>query len=131
MKKARLELILSMLIFGTLGPFVRKIPLSSGELAMCRAVLASILIGTYLLVSKNKIHFSEIKKELPLLLASGAAMGINWIFLFEAYKYTSVSVATLSYYFAPVLVTIICPVLFKEKLTGKQFFASLCLRRAL
>lgn len=47
-------------------------------------------------------------------------MGINWILLFEAYKYTTVSVATLSYYFAPVIVTVVCPVLFKEKLTGKQ-----------
>jgi drug/metabolite transporter (DMT)-like permease len=28
----------------------------------------------------------------------------DWILLFEAYKYTTVSVATLSYYFAPVIV---------------------------
>ena len=48
------------------------------------------------------------------------AMGINWILLFEAYKYTTVSVATLSYYFAPVIVTIVSPLIFKERLTGKQ-----------
>ena len=54
------------------------------------------------------------------MLFSGVAMGINWILLFEAYKYTTVSVATLSYYFAPVIVTVVCPFLFKEKLTGKQ-----------
>lgn len=48
-------------------------------------------------------------------------MGFNWILLFEAYKYTTVSVATLSYYFAPVIVTLACPVLFKEKMTGKQW----------
>lgn len=30
------------------------------------------------------------------------------------------SVATLSYYFAPVLVTAACPLLFHERLTGKQ-----------
>ena len=62
----------------------------------------------------------EIKKVLLLLLISGIAMGINWILLFEAYNYTSVSVATLSYYFAPVLVLIVSPVIFKEKLTVKQ-----------
>ena len=55
---------------------------------------------------------------MPLLLLSGAAMGVNWILLFEAYRYTSVSVATLSYYFAPVIVTLVCPILFHEKLTG-------------
>ena len=40
--------------------------------------------------------------------------------LFEAYKYTTVAVATLSYYFAPVIVTIASPLLFREKLTAKQ-----------
>ena len=116
----RLMQIASMTIFGTLGIFVRNIPVSSGELALYRAVLAALLIAVFLLLTKQRIPFANIKKEVPLLLASGVAMGINWILLFEAYKYTTVSVATLSYYFAPVIVTVVCPVLFKEKLTGKQ-----------
>lgn len=116
----RLMLIASMTIFGTLGIFVRNIPVSSGELALYRAVLAALLIAVFLLVTKQQIPVANMKKELPLLLASGVAMGFNWILLFEAYKYTTVSVATLSYYFAPVIVTLVCPILFKEKLTGKQ-----------
>ena len=116
----RLLLIASMTIFGTIGLFVRNIPVSSGELALYRAVLATFLIAAFLLITKQKIPFANIKKEVPLLLASGAAMGINWMLLFEAYRYTTVSVATLSYYFAPVIVTLVCPVLFKERLTGKQ-----------
>lgn len=116
----RLMLITSMTIFGTLGLFVRNIPVSSGELALYRAVLAALLIAVFLLMTKQKILFANIKKEVPLLLASGVAMGINWILLFEAYKYTTVSVATLSYYFAPVIVTVVCPIFFREKLTAKQ-----------
>jgi len=116
----RVMLILSMVAFGTLGPFVRNIPVASGELALYRAILAASLLLVYLLVTKQKIPFGKIKREVPFLLVSGMAMGINWILLFEAYKYTTVSVATLSYYFAPVIVTIVCPILFKEKLTHKQ-----------
>ena len=116
----RLMFIASMVIFGTLGPFVRNIPVSSGELALYRAVLAALLISVFLLITRQKIPFSDIKREVPLLLASGAAMGINWILLFEAYKYTTVSAATLSYYFAPVIVTVVCPFLFHESLTAKQ-----------
>ena len=119
-KRARLMLIVSMFIFGTLGPFVRNISVSSGELALYRAVMAALMIATFLLITKQKIPFENIKKEIPLMLFSGMAMGINWILLFEAYKYTTVSVATLSYYFAPVIVTILCPFIFKEKLTVKQ-----------
>lgn len=116
----RIMLIASMAIFGTLGPFVRNIPVSSGELALYRAILAALLIAVYLFVSGQKIPFARIRREIPLLLASGMAMGINWILLFEAYKYTTVSVATLSYYFAPVIVTLVCPILFRERLTVRQ-----------
>jgi len=113
-------LITSMFIFGTLSPFVRNIPVSSGELALYRAILAAMCIGAYLMLRRQPIHLKTIRKELGLLLLSGGAMGFNWILLFEAYKYTTVSVATLSYYFAPVIVTALCPILFREKLTKKQ-----------
>jgi len=117
---ARVMIIASMAIFGTLGPFVRNISVSSGELALYRAILAAVMISAFLLLTKQKIPFAAIKKQIPLLLFSGVAMGFNWILLFEAYKYTTVSVATLSYYFAPVIVTAACPFIFREKLTGKQ-----------
>ena len=117
----KVMLITSMTVFGTLGLFVRNISVSSGELALYRAILAAILIAAFLFVTKQKIPFREIKKEIPLLLLSGVAMGFNWILLFEAYKYTTVSIATLSYYFAPVIVTAACPVLFREKMSAKQW----------
>ncbi len=115
MKRYRWMLCTSMVLFGTLGPFVRNISVSSGELALYRAVLAIVIIGAVLLAKGQKIPFGKLKREVPLLLLSGGAMGINWILLFEAYKYTTVSTATLSYYFAPVIVMAVCPLLFREK----------------
>ena len=119
--RARLSIIAAMAIWGTIGLFVRAISVSSAELALYRAVIAAILLSGYFLISKTRIDLKEIGKELPLLLLSGMAMGVNWILLFEAYKYTTVSVATLSYYFAPVIVTVACPILFKEKLGKLQW----------
>ena len=80
-----------------------------------------MFIGLFLLITKNKIPLGKIKKQLPILIASGVAMAFNWILLFEAYNYTTVSAATLSYYFAPVIVTVLCPILFKEKMGVKQW----------
>ena len=117
---SKILMAVAMFLFGTLAPFVRNIDVSSGELALYRAVMAAVLVGGFLLITKQKLSVSNIKKELLLLSLSGMAMGINWILLFEAYKYTTVSVATLSYYFAPILVMVVCPLLFKEKLTSKQ-----------
>lgn len=118
--EAKLKNIFSMVVFGTIAVFVKNIALSTGEIALYRAIIASFAIGIYLIVLKKKIVFNEIKKDIFLLFLSGAAMGFNWIFLFEAYNYTAVSIATLSYYFAPVIVMIVSPILFKEKMTVKQ-----------
>ena len=119
-RKARGMLIAATFVFGTLAPFVRNIPLSSGALALCRAGMAALLVGVYLLVSGQRLSLRAMRREAALLLLSGMAMGVNWILLFEAYRYTTVSAATLSYYFAPVLVTAACPLLFRERLTRKQ-----------
>lgn len=116
----KILMAISMTIFGTLPVFVRNIPLSSAEIALYRAVLAAMLTGAYLAVTKKRIVFKNIRSELPIILISGAAMGINWILLFESYRFTSVSIATLSYYFAPVIVTAVSPFLFHERLTAKQ-----------
>lgn len=122
---SRLMLIAAMAIFGTLAPFVRNIGVSSAALSLFRALLAACLIGLFLLVTKRKLNVKSLKKELLLLVCSGACMAVNWILLFEAYKYTTVAIATLSYYFAPVLVTVASALLFREKLGKKQIICFL------
>lgn len=117
---SKLKVILSMAVFGTVAIFVKNIPLSSGEVSLYRGIIASLAIIIYKYASGGKIVFGDVKKNLPILFLSGAFMGFNWIFLFQAYNYTTVSIATLSYYFAPVLVMSLCPILFKEKITVKQ-----------
>lgn len=117
---SRLLLTASMIIFGTLGLFTRNISLSSGELALYRAVLAAALILVYLTVTGQSLPIGTIRRELPLLIISGMAMGINWVLLFQAYRFTTISMATLSYYFAPVIVIVACPILFREKMTPRQ-----------
>lgn len=117
---AKLLMAISMLIFGTVPLVVRMIDLSSSERALYRAIMAAVLVGGFLLITRQKLPLRDIKKELLLLLLSGAAMGFNWVLLFEAYKYTTVSVATLSYYFAPVIVMMVCPLLFREKMGARQ-----------
>ncbi len=109
-----------MLIFGSIAVFVKNIPLPSAEIALFRALLAIAVIGLVLVLKKTNPVKGLNRKTLLFLLLSGAAMGFNWILLFEAYNYTTTSIATLCYYFAPVLVTVLCPFLFREKMTVKQ-----------
>ena len=118
--KAKVQVIISMLIFGSISIVVRRIDLPSGTIALSRAMLGSIFIYLYCLITRKKISYSIIKENLIFLSISGAFMGFNWILLFQAYKYTTVSNATLAYYFAPTIVMLISPFLLKEKLNIRK-----------
>ncbi len=119
--KSVLENAAAMVIFGTLSLVVKSISLSSGEIAFWRVAIALIAILTYKCFSRQKLPFKQAKGELIWLMASGIAIGGDWILFFEAYKYTSVSITTLSYYFCPVLVMILSPVVFRERVTPRQW----------
>lgn len=121
-----LMLVSSMVIFGTVGIFRAWIPLPSGLLAFSRGVIGALVLSVPAVVQRKKTVGGNVKKRLPLLLISGAMIGVNWILLFEAYRYTSVSTATLCYYMAPVFVIAASPLVLREKLTVKKALCLLC-----
>ena len=121
---AKLKMTVSMTIFGTIGIFVHYIPLPSSILALVRGIIGMLFLLLVVTVTKKKISFEAIKNNGLVLLLSGTAIGINWILLFEAYRYTTVATATLCYYLAPVFVVLISPLVLKEKLTVKKGLCS-------
>lgn len=114
------KIIISMIIWGTLGLFVRGIDLSSLEIAFFRALLGSGFLILVSLVKKDKIEKHALKNNLLILSLAGVGLGVNWITLFQAMKYTTISNAILSYYFAPVFIVIFSSILLKEKLSVKN-----------
>lgn len=118
--KSKIMLILAMTIWGTLGIFRRYIPLSSGIIAFVRGCIGTIFLILTVIISRKKISFAAIKKNLIMLIVSGALIAINWILLFEAYKYTSVATATICYYMEPVFVMMASPFMLGEKLSIKK-----------
>ena len=126
MKKEKSMLLLSMVIFGTIGLLRRYIPCSSGFLALTRAVIGAVFLLILVRMKKQKPNLTAIRKNGLLLILSGAALGFNWIFLFDSYNHTSVATATVCYYLAPILVILLSPVLFKEKLTRRQRIGAIC-----
>lgn len=114
----------SMAIFGSIGLFRRWIPLGSATLAAVRGFLGVLTVLCVMACSRRKPDFAAVRKNLVLLLLSGAGIGINWIFLFEAYNRTTVAVATLCYYMAPVIVLLAAPLVLREKLTIKNLLCA-------
>lgn len=127
MNSSKLGFLGAMSIFGTIGIFVRAIPLSPAAIACVRGVLGCLFLLVFMAAAKKKFSAADIKGNLPILVLSGIAIGVNWILLFEAYRYTTVAAATVCYYLAPVFLLIASP-LIGEKLTAKKL---LCIFTAL
>ena len=127
MRKSKLQLLGAMGIFGTIGLFIRYLPLSSAAIAFFRGVMGVLFLILIMALSGKKPDLPAIRKNLVLLIVSGAAIGVNWILLFEAYRYTTVATATVCYYLAPLFLLLASPLL-GERLTLKKL---LCVSVAL
>ena len=117
---AKFRLLLSMFIWGTIGLFVRMIPLPSSIICNVRGLVGSLFLLLVLTLQHKKLNWTAIRANLKILLPIGAVMGFNWMMLFEAYNYTTVAVATVLYYLAPVVVLLLSPLVLKEKLTARR-----------
>jgi drug/metabolite transporter (DMT)-like permease len=124
-KKAVVGVVVTMLIFGTIGIFREFTPLPSGLLSMARGLIGAAFLFAVMLISRANTKISTSKKNLILLVTSGAMIGVNWILLFEAYRYTTVATATLCYYMAPIFVIVMSSFIYKEKLTARKICCTL------
>ena len=118
--RAKRDLIFSVSVFGTIGIFVRWIGLPSSVIALVRGAVGAAFLLLLAHFRHAPIDRAALRRRWQLLLLSAAMMSFNWITLFEAYRYTTVATATLCYYMAPIFVTLISPVLLKERLTARK-----------
>lgn len=118
--RAKRDLIFSVSVFGTIGIFVRWIGLPSSVIALVRGAVGAAFLLLLAHFRHAPIDRAALCRRWQLLLLSAAMMSFNWITLFEAYRYTTVATATLCYYMAPIFVTLISPVLLRERLTARK-----------
>ncbi|WP_336184135.1 DMT family transporter [Bacillus sp. 205(2023)] len=118
--KSKIQFILSMIIFGTMGLVVRYIDLSSSETALLSSSIGCLFLIVVFMMMKKTIPWKLVKANAYILFLSGIALGGNWIFLYQSYDHTTLTNATLGYYFAPVFVMILSPFVLKEQLSVKK-----------
>ncbi len=121
---ALIRMTLSMLIFGTIGVFRRYLPLSSALLACARGLAGALFLMVFVLLSGRKPEPGAPAPERLRFILCGCMIGLNWVFLFEAYRYTTVGIATLCYYMQPTIVMLLSQFLFREKLTVRKLFCA-------
>lgn len=117
MKSTYFKYIFALLLFGSNGIWANLIDLNSYEIVLFRTFIGSLFLMFIFFLKKEKLTFYQYKKQFGYLTASGIATGVSWLFLYEAYQEVGVSLASLTYYCGPVIVMVLSPFLFHEKLT--------------
>lgn len=120
MNKAFFKYIFALLLFGSNGIVASYIDLNSYEIVLLRTLIGSLLLIAIFFLSRSRLTSWAHKKDFAFLAVSGIAMGTSWMFLYEAYTQIGVSIASLCYYCGPVIVMILSPLLFKERLTSTK-----------
>lgn len=115
-----IQFVTSMLIFGTIGLFRRYISLPSGFLTFSRGLLGALSLIIFVKLKGGRVFRHVGTRDLVWMIATGALMGGDWIMLFEAYNHTTIAAATLCYYMQPIIVLLLSPLFFKERLTAKK-----------
>ena len=123
MKKAYFKYIAALLLFGSNGVVASHICLSSYYIVLLRTLIGSAFLILLFCFTKNRFSFYKCPKDCVFILISGIAMGICWMFLYEAYDMIGVSVSSLLYYCGPMIVMVLSPILFKEKFTFEKFIS--------
>jgi len=111
----KLKFIFILILFSTVGVFVKKIHLDSGKIAFIRAIIGFIFLVFIALIKNKKIFLTQIIYNKRKIISSGFLLGLNWLFLFQAYKYTTLSIATIACYCAPIFMLFLSILFLKEE----------------
>ncbi len=117
--KAFIQYIAALLLFGSNGIVASRIELNSQHIVLLRTLIGSLLLLAIFFISGGRFTFYKHKQQSLFLAFSGVAMGASWMFLYEAYDRIGVSIASLLYYCGPVIVMLLSPLLFRERLSAK------------
>ncbi len=118
--KGKIELIVAMIISGSVGLFVILSGQSSHNSVFFRCLIGGaclIVFGLY------RGYFDNLKlsfKQFILILLSGFAVIGNWILLFESYNYAAISISTVAYHSQPIFLLIFAAVFLNEKLNAQN-----------
>ncbi len=125
----KIQYLLVSCAFGTLSIFVRNISRSTAVIVSYRAWIAVIFLVCYMAVKGMRPDWKEIRINIVPLLVTGLSTSAGLFLLFNSYRYTSVAVATLVYFLAPVILSVLAALILKEHFGRRKriaLFAALC-----
>lgn len=134
----------SLLLFGTNGIVASQIALASSSVVLLRTFFGALLLSVLLVVVRRRQARAALKRcrsvgtravvgatarallrlsrlrDVLLIALSGVAMGISWLFQYEAYWEIGVGLTSVIYCVGPVAVMALAPLLLKERVSPSK-----------
>lgn len=116
----RMKYIIAVILYGTIGMFLRQVSVPSEIVVVCRGIIGSAFISVLSISQKKRLDRAAIRENRIWLVISGVCLGLNWVLLFAAYMHTTVAIASLCNYMAPIIVVVIAPFVLHEPINKRK-----------
>lgn len=122
MRKAFIQLHISILLAGFTGVFGKLITLNEGLLVWYRMLISGLLLLMILGASKKlkAVSFQDFKR----IAFSGFLLGLHWIFFYGSIKYSNISVGVVCFSLTGFFTAILAPILNKKKFAISELLLS-------
>lgn len=122
MRKAFIQLHISIILAGFTGVFGKLITLNEGLLVWYRMLISGILLLAILGISQ-KLKAIALK-DFKRIALSGFLLGLHWIFFYGSIKYSNISVGVVCFSLTGFFTAILAPILNKKKFAVSELLLS-------
>lgn len=114
------KLVVTMLLFSTLGLFRHGILFPSSVVVFFRALIGFLFLAALFAFGRLSFSPAAVMKYKKRILLAGIITAADWILLFEAYRYTTVAIATMCYCMSSLMFMLASPFFFGDKITLRK-----------
>lgn len=116
-QKSLLELNAAVLLWAGTALFSKWIALSAGQITAWRSVIAALALLGFLRWQGQRLA-TRHRRDLGLLVAGGAALGIHWITYFHSMQIATVAIGIVALHTYPVMTALVEPLVNGERPAG-------------
>ena len=125
-RKSVILLHIAVMCFSCSGVIGQFVQVPAVQVAMGRVICSSLLLLVISLICKDKLRLDS-KKDYGLMIMTGIVMAIHWSSFFQSIQTSSVAIGTITFSTFPLFLTFLEPLIFHEKIRGKNILNALIL----
>lgn len=116
-KSGVIQLVLAMMLSGTIGIFVSESGQSAFNVVFFRCLFGAICLSLFCLAKGYFKAEYFTRRNILLIAVGGVCIVFNWVFLFKSYELTSITLSTVLYHTQPFYVVLLGIPLFNERVS--------------